>query len=98
VFYAYGAPVAWQAKTQSVVALSTLEAKYIACSNTTREAIWLKRLLGEVARKTEDDLGAVPIGCDNQRAVKLIESGVVKAKSKHIAVKHRHTHNEHKKG
>jgi len=30
-FYVYGAPVVWQAKSQSVVALSTLEAEYIVC-------------------------------------------------------------------
>jgi hypothetical protein len=54
--------------------------------------------LGEVARKTENDLRVVLIGCDNQGAIMLIESGVFKAKSKHIAVKHHHTHDEHKKG
>jgi hypothetical protein len=38
------ASVSWQAKSQSVVALSTLEAEYIACSDATREALWLRRL------------------------------------------------------
>ena len=32
----------WQAKSQSVVALSTLEAEYITCSHATRESLWLK--------------------------------------------------------
>jgi hypothetical protein len=85
---AFGAPARWQAKTQSVVALSTLEAEYVAYSDATREAIWLKRLPGEIIKMPENDLGSIPIGCDNQGAVKLIESGMVKAKSKHIAVKH----------
>jgi hypothetical protein len=35
----------WQAKSQSVVALSTLEAEYIACSHATRESLWLRRML-----------------------------------------------------
>jgi hypothetical protein len=60
--------------------------------------IWLKRLLAEITKKLEDGLRQTPIGCNNQGAVKLIESGVVKAKSKHIAVKNHHIHNEHKKG
>jgi hypothetical protein len=51
-----------------------LEAEYIACSDATREAIWLKRLLAEITMKSEDDLEPTPIGCDNQGAVKLIES------------------------
>jgi hypothetical protein len=98
VFYAFGSPVGWQAKYQSVVALSTIEMEYITCSDETREVIWLKRLLAEITTKSEDDFGPPPIGCNNQGAVKLIESGVVKAKSKHIAVKHHHIHDEHKKG
>ena len=39
----------WQAKSQSVIALSTLEAEYIACSHTTRESLWLKRMTKEAA-------------------------------------------------
>jgi len=72
--------VHWQAKSQSVVALSTLEAEYIAASHATRESLWLKRMLKEAA----DGMGvmacnrAVPIGCDNQGAIKLIASGVVR--------------------
>ena len=37
-----GGPISWQAKSQSVVTLSTLEAEYIAASDATREAIWLR--------------------------------------------------------
>ena len=72
--------VHWQAKSQSVVALSTLEAEYIAASHATRETLWLKRMLKEAA----DAMGvmacnqSVPIGCDNQGAIKLIASGVVR--------------------
>jgi hypothetical protein len=67
--------------TKSVVALSTLEVEHIACSDATRKAIWLKRLLAEITKTPEDDLGSTPIGCDIQGAVKLIESEVVKAKA-----------------
>jgi len=90
----------WQAKSQSVVALSTLEAEYIACSHTTRESLWLKRMLKEAA----DGIGVkildrpVPIGCDNQGAIKLIATRVVRQKSKHIDVKYHHVHDEQMKG
>ena len=90
----------WQVKSQSVVALSTLEAEYIAASHTTRERFWLKRMLKEAA----DGMGVkssdrpVPIGCDNQGAIKLIASGVVRQKSKHIDVKYHHVHDEQMKG
>jgi hypothetical protein len=35
----YSGPISWQAKGQSMVALSTLEAEFIACSEAPREAI-----------------------------------------------------------
>jgi len=90
----------WQAKSQSIVALSTLEAEYITCSHATRESLWLKRMMREAAEgmavKISD--GPVPIGCDNQGAIKLIASGVVRQKSKHIDVKYHHVHDEQMKG
>jgi hypothetical protein len=39
-------------------------------------------------------LDAVEIGCDNQGALKLLETGVVQAKAKHIDVKYHHTRDE----
>jgi len=90
----------WQAKSQSVAALSTLEAEYIACSHATRESLWLRRMMkeaaGGMAVKIVD--GPVPIGCDNQGAIKLITSGVVRQKSKHIDVKYHQVHDEQMKG
>jgi len=90
----------WQAKSQSVVALSTLEAEYIACSHATRESLWLKRMMKEAAGGMAVKIfdGPVPIGSDNQGAIKLIASGVVRQKSKHIDVKYHHVHDEQMKG
>jgi hypothetical protein len=92
-------PISWQAKSQTVVALSTLEAEYIACSNATREALWLKRLVNDVLSVAKSPpVTTIPIGCDNQGALNLIDTGVVKAKTKHIDVKFHHTHDEQEKG
>jgi len=90
----------WQAKSQSVVTLSTLEAEYIACLHATRESLWLRRMMketaGGMAVKISD--GLVPIGCDNQGVIKLITWGVVRQKSKHIDVEYHHVHDEQMKG
>jgi len=92
--------VHWQAKSQSVVALSMLEAEYIASSHATRESLWIRRILEVVANTMWINIskGPIPIGCDNQGAIKLIISGVVKQKSKHIDVKYHHVHYEQTKG
>jgi len=54
----------WQAKSQSVVALSTLEAEYIACSHATQESLWLSRMMKEAAEGMAVKIvdGPVPIG------------------------------------
>jgi hypothetical protein len=94
-------PIHWHSKSQSVVALSTLEAEYIACSNATREALWLQRLEADFTLaliKGKSHSTPVKIGCDNQGALKLLETGVIQAKTKHIDVKYHHTRDEITKG
>ena len=44
-----GGRISWQAKSQSVVALPTLEAEYIAASGAIREAVWLMRMRNDVS-------------------------------------------------
>jgi hypothetical protein len=44
VFAMGGAAVSWQSRKQSLIALSTLEAEYIACSDAVRETKWLLQL------------------------------------------------------
>ena len=82
------------------MALSTLEAEYITCSHATWKSLWFKRILKEsadgMAVKVSD--GPVPIGCDNQGAIKLIATRVVRQKSKDIDVKYHHVHDEQMKG
>ena len=97
---AKSAPIHWQVKTQSVVALSTLEAEYIACSDATREALWLRRLEVDILKAINPLVTPrpVPIGADNQGAIKLILSGISKQKTKHIAVKYHHSHDEQCQG
>ncbi len=49
-----GAAVAWKSKRQSVVALSTAEAEFVAASAMVREVIYARRLLENLGfSKTE---------------------------------------------
>ena len=93
-------PILWQVKTQSVVALSTLEAEYIACSDATREAIWLAQPEEDILATVEPGRATqlVPIASDNQGALKLIHTGIVRQQIKNIAVKYHHSHDEERKG
>ena len=95
-------PVVWQVNLQSVVALSTLEAEYIACSDATREALWLQCLHRETSQHSVPGRpsisSTVPIACDNEGAILLIKTGVTKQKTKHIAVKYHYSYDEQQRG
>jgi len=49
VFKMSGGAITWYSKKQSVMALSTMEAEYIALSEATREAQWSRNLFGELS-------------------------------------------------
>ncbi|CAA0822344.1 cysteine-rich RLK (RECEPTOR-like protein kinase) 8 [Striga hermonthica] len=42
------APISWQPLKQKIVALSTCEAEYVAAATAACQAVWLRRLLGEL--------------------------------------------------
>ncbi|KAE8710792.1 hypothetical protein F3Y22_tig00110319pilonHSYRG00355 [Hibiscus syriacus] len=48
VFKVAGGAVSWVSKLQSVMATSTIEAEYVAATQASKEAIWLKMLLEEL--------------------------------------------------
>nr|GEW83047.1 Gag-Pol polyprotein [Tanacetum cinerariifolium] len=52
VFTLSGRTVSWVSKLQSVVAMSTTEAEYVAAAQASKEAVWLKMLLEELGWKT----------------------------------------------
>ena len=43
VIYAAGGPIAWQSKLQTIVAVSTMEAEYMAAFGAIQELIWLNQ-------------------------------------------------------
>ncbi|XP_042056198.1 secreted RxLR effector protein 161-like [Salvia splendens] len=47
VFCLYGSVVSWKSSLQSVVALSTTEAEYIAMAEAVKESFWLKGILAD---------------------------------------------------
>lgn len=48
VFTLFGGAVSWKASLQSVVALLTTEAEYIALTEAVKEAKWLRGLVSEL--------------------------------------------------
>jgi len=93
VFQVYNGPVSWKSYKHSMVALSTTEAEYVACSEAAREAQWLAKLHTDVVGK----LGCpLPVCTDSNGALKNIQAaGYGKSRNKHIHVKFHHCRDLH---
>eukprot|EP00980_Cylindrotheca_fusiformis_P002181 scaffold499_cov120-Cylindrotheca_fusiformis.AAC.4 len=71
-----GCPIVWSSKLQSIIALSTTEAKYMALSAATREVIFLINLTDELRSHGVELIASQPtIQCqvfeDNAGAIEL---------------------------
>ena len=53
IFFISGGPVSWQSRMQTSVALSSMEAEYMAASAATQEALWQTRLLQQLGMRLE---------------------------------------------
>jgi len=85
VFTINGGAVSWSSKLQSVVAVSTSEAEYIAAAAAVKEALWLQKLV-----QAGFGLQVVPvqIECDSQGALCMMQHVVASQRSKHIDVQY----------
>jgi hypothetical protein len=80
-----GAAVAWSSQLQSVVAMSSCEAEYIAESETARKVSYLRELTQAV---NNPQPGPTTIFGDNQGALQLIENPTAHKRTRHIDVKY----------
>jgi len=81
VFLIDGGAISWSSRKQELVTLSTAEAEYVAATHAAKEAIWLRKLLGELFPNL---LVPTPLYCDNQAALKLATDDNYHARTKHI--------------
>ena len=79
MFLLAGGAISWLSKKQTVVALSTSEAKYVALSLAAQEAAWLQKLLTDLQ---------IPIVIkeDNQGAIALAQNPIAHSRTKHIDI------------
>ena len=82
VFMLNGGVISWSSRRQQTVAASTAEAEYMAAAAATKEALWLRKLLGNL----RFIVNTVIIRADNQGALHLLKNPITSMKSKHVAV------------
>jgi hypothetical protein len=77
--------ISWSSKKQQVIALSTVEAEYIAQAHAAKEALWLRSFVSEIRN---EPARAITINSDNQGAIALAKDNKFHARTKHIDVRY----------
>ena len=95
LIYNAGCPIIWGSKLQSIVALSTTEAEYVALPTATREAITLMNLLTELRDRHISILFVKPTICfkikqDNAVCIEVAKEPKLRSRTKHLAVRLHH--------
>ena len=80
-----GMLVAWGSKKQSIVALSSTEAEYVAMTNVLKDILWLRNLIAEIHVPITTP---TPLHCDNQGAIALTLNNKFHLQMKHIDIRY----------
>jgi hypothetical protein len=81
-FCLFGGAISWNSRLQPTVAVSTVEAEYMAAAAAVKEALWLRVLLAELGVPVQP----LRVHCDSQGAIKLLKHPIASQRSKHIDV------------
>jgi hypothetical protein len=84
-FMLNGGMISCESKKQATVALSTMEAEYMALCQGTKEAIWLQRLFADIQGTA---ITMTTIHVDNQAAISHAKDPTDHARMKHIDIKY----------
>ena len=85
VHFLQGFPFAWQCKRQSQVALSTMDAEFVALASCCQDLVWFSRLLENL----DFSFSFPSVFCDNQPCIQSVKNnGQHHTRAKHIDIKY----------
>jgi hypothetical protein len=84
-FMLAGGVISWQSKKQKTVALSTVEAEYMATTQGAKEAVWWRSFLTGLGH---DITAPTILHSDNQGSIALAHNPEHHARTKHINIQH----------
>jgi hypothetical protein len=76
--------VCWSSKKQNSVALSTVEAQYVAAESYCAQLLWMQQTLKNYGYT----LNNVPLLCENESAIKIAYNPCEHSRTKHIDIWH----------
>jgi hypothetical protein len=86
--------VLWSSKKQNLVALSTVEAEYVAAGACCAHLLWMKQMLSDYSC----EFSKIPLLCDNESAIKLANNPARHSRTKHIDIRHHFLRDHEAKG
>jgi hypothetical protein len=86
--------VSWASKKQNSVALSTAEAEYIAAGHCCAQLLWMRQTLRDYGY----NLSKVPLLCDNESAIHMVDNSVEHSRTKHIDICYHFLRDHQQKG
>jgi Reverse transcriptase (RNA-dependent DNA polymerase)/gag-polypeptide of LTR copia-type len=93
VFFLADGPISWQSQKQTVVALSSMESEYIALSDASKEAVFLRKLHKSLQLHllgSQELRISIPISIytDSRSALDHVKNNVKHQRTKHIDTRH----------
>jgi hypothetical protein len=86
--------VSWASKKQNSLALSTVEAEYIAAGHCCAQLLWMRQTLRDYGYK----LSKVPLICDNESAIRMADNPIEHSRTKHIDIRYHFLRDYQQKG
>jgi hypothetical protein len=86
--------VSWASKKQNSVALSTAEAEDIAACHCCAQLLQMRQTLRDYGYK----LSQVPLICDNESAIHMVDNPIEHSRTKHIDIRYHFLRDHQQKG
>ncbi len=84
VYLSNGGAITWGSKKQTTIALSSTEAEYVALSEASREAMWLRHLYGELGYIQKEPI--LLLG-DNDGSIAMARNPEFHKRTKHVDIR-----------
>ena len=87
-------PSVMELKKQNSIALSTIKTEYIAAGHCCAQLLWM----GQTPKDFGFNLSKVPLLCDNESAIRMVENPVEHSRTKHIDIQFHFLRDHHQRG